>query len=41
VATSAALTNTTDLIPYIGVHANAAAAKKIIVYGQAISRVAA
>jgi hypothetical protein len=39
VATSTALTNTTDLIPYGGVQADTAAAKHIYVYGQAISRV--
>jgi hypothetical protein len=41
VATSTALTDATDLIPYIGVAADgAAAAKSIDVYGQAISRIA-
>ena len=40
VRTTAALTNTTNLIPYVGVSASgAAAAKALIVYGQAISRV--
>jgi hypothetical protein len=38
VYTSGALTDATDLIPYIGVQAAAAAAKDITVYGQAISR---
>lgn len=42
VATGGALTDATDLIPYIGVAADgAAAAKKLIVYGQSISRVTA
>jgi hypothetical protein len=41
VDTGAALVNAKDLIPYIGVHANAAAAKSIVVRGQAISRKAA
>lgn len=41
VATSTALTDTTDLKPYIGVEADGAAAVKTLdVYGQAISRVA-
>lgn len=40
VATGTALTNTTDLIPYVGVEASAAAAKTLVVQGQAISRVA-
>jgi hypothetical protein len=40
VATSAALTDATDFIPYIGVQASAAAAKAVVVYGQGISRVA-
>ena len=40
--TTAALTDATDLIPYIGVQASgAAAAKSITVYGQAISRTVA
>ena len=40
VATSTALTDATDLIPYIGVQASgAAAAKAITVYGQEISRI--
>jgi len=38
VETSGALVTAKDLIPYIGVHANEAAAKTIIVYGQNISR---
>lgn len=39
VRTSSALTNATDLIPYIGVAADGAAAAKVLtVYGQAISR---
>lgn len=42
VATSTALTNTTDLIPYIGVAADGAAAAKVLrLHGQAISRVVA
>jgi len=41
VRTTAALTNATDLIPYIGVAADgAAAAKAITIYGQDISRTA-
>jgi hypothetical protein len=40
VATSAALTDATDFIPYIGVQASAAAAKAIVVYGQSIGRTA-
>lgn len=40
VLTTAALTDATDLIPYIGVAAGAAAAKDITVYGEAISRIA-
>lgn len=39
VKTSAALTNAVDLIPYIGIQANGAAAKKMHIMGQAISRV--
>lgn len=40
VETSGALTDTTDLIPYIGVAADGAAeAKVLVIYGQAISRV--
>lgn len=39
VDTSAALTDATDLIPYIGVQADTAAAKHAYVFGQAISRV--
>ncbi len=39
--TTAALTDATDLIPYIGVEAAAAAAKAITVYGEDISRSAA
>jgi len=40
VETTAALTNTTDLIPYIGVQSEGAAeAKTLYVHGQAISRV--
>jgi hypothetical protein len=38
VETSGVLVTAKDLIPYIGVQANAAAAKKITVYGQNISR---
>jgi len=38
VETSTALTNATDLIPYIGILESAAAAKHMYVYGQAISR---
>lgn len=38
VATSAALKDATDLIPYIGVQANTGAAKAINIIGQAISR---
>jgi hypothetical protein len=38
VATSTALTDATDLIPYIGVQASAAAAKTLYVFEQAISR---
>lgn len=38
VATSTALTDATDLIPYIGVSASAVAAKDITVYGETISR---
>lgn len=40
VATGTALTDATDLIPYIGVQASAAAAKVLVVQGQAISRIA-
>jgi len=39
VATSTALTNAVDLIPYIGILEAAAAAKHMYLYGQAISRV--
>ena len=39
VATTAALTDTTDFKPYIGVSASAIAVKTLDVYGQAISRV--
>lgn len=38
VTTSTALTNTTDLIPYIGVHALTAAARSLVIFKQAISR---
>jgi len=39
VHTTAALTDTTDFIPYVGIEANgAAAAKTLTVYGEAISR---
>ena len=38
VYTTAALTDATDLIPYVGVEAAAAAAKSITVYGCEISR---
>ena len=38
VETSGVLVTAKDLIPYIGIHANSAAAKKITVYGQNISR---
>ncbi len=40
VATGAALVTAKDLIPYIGIHTNVAGARSLIVYGQAISRVA-
>ena len=40
IVTTAALTDATDLIPYVGVAAGAAAAKDITVYGEAISRIA-
>jgi len=39
VATSTALTDTTDLIPYVGIHANTAAAKHFTLYAESISRV--
>lgn len=39
VATSTALTDATDLIPYIGVETTTTAAKSIVAHGQAISRV--
>ena len=39
VSTSTALTDATDLIPYIGVQATTGAAKSIVVHGQSISRV--
>ena len=39
VATGTALTDATDFIPYIGVEASAAAAKSIVLHGEAISRV--
>ena len=39
VETTAALADTHDLIPYIGVHANTTGGKAIHVHGQAISRV--
>ena len=38
VATSAALTDATDLKPYLGIQANAAAAKSVTVYSQHIGR---
>jgi hypothetical protein len=38
IVATAALTNTTDFIPYIAVQANTAAAKTLRVFGQAISR---
>lgn len=38
VETSAALSDTTDLIPYIGILESGAAAKHMYIYGQAISR---
>lgn len=38
VATSTALTDATDLIPYIGIQTGTTAAKTLYVYGQAISR---
>lgn len=41
VATTGALTDTTDLIPYIGIETGTTAAKSINVYGQKISRAAA
>jgi len=41
VATSTALTDATDLIPYLGVQASAAAAKRLYVFGQSISRAVA
>ncbi len=40
VGTSAALTDATDLIPYVGVSASAVAVKAIDIYGQSISRIA-
>jgi len=40
VATGAALVTAKDLIPYIGIHTNVAGARSLVVYGQAISRVA-
>lgn len=39
VKTSTALTDATDLIPYVGIQATEAAAKHMYVFGQAISRV--
>ena len=38
IRTSAALTDATDLIPYIGVQADTGAAKHVIIFGAAISR---
>jgi acyl-[acyl carrier protein]--UDP-N-acetylglucosamine O-acyltransferase len=38
VSTSTALTNATDLKPYLGVQANTGAARSINIIGQAISR---
>ena len=38
VATSTALTDATDLIPYVGVHANTGSAKALNVFAQSISR---
>lgn len=39
VATSTALSDATDLIPYVGIHANTGAAKHMYLHEQAISRV--
>ena len=38
IKTTAALTNATDFIPYIGVQADTGAAKHFLIFGQAISR---